>query len=291
MKINRALLFLVILTSILFLSSQSRSQNQNGRNKRLIDLYGQTAYSYLLSANRPGFGVDAYINDKGKASLSAGVSFNNETFDIPVALSYALSESVELSAGVSPFTQSYDFAGSKISGFGDAFVSAKYLLPEAGNFSHALQVLLKLPTASSQTELGTGKFDFHFGAAQSFFYESFGYDLSLELNLLKRKDITARRKYVSTIQAIIDSVNSQYDYAYEPELVISGGPSLSLGKKLSVYSGLSFSRNMRLNYNSTQVYGGFGVSVSKVLSLGAGGSYSFGDASYWLISSSFYFIF
>jgi len=284
-------LFLLFLILFTFLNSTLLSQNQNGRNKRLIDIYGKTAYSYLLSANRPGYGVDTYINDKGKASLSAGVSFNNETFDIPVSLSYALTENFELSAGVSPYAQSYDFAGSKIGGFGDAFLGAKYVLPQAGNFTHALQFLVKLPTASSQTELGTGKFDFHLGAAQSFYYESFGYDLSLEMNLLKRKDITARRKYINAIQVIIDSVNSQYDYEYEPELVISGGPSFSLGQKVSVYSGLSFSRNMRLNYNSSQVYGGFGVSISKSVSIGAGGSYSFGDASYWLISSSFYFIF
>lgn len=291
MKIKRVKFFLVILTPILLLTSQSHSQNQNRWIKRLIDIYGQTAYSYLLSANRPGFGVDAYINEKGKASLSAGVSFNNETFDIPVSLSYALTENIELSAGVSPYTQSYDFAGSKIRGFGDAFVSGKYVLPEAGNFSHALQFLVKLPTASAQKELGTGNYDFHFGAAQSFYYESFGYDLSLELNLLKRKDKPTQKKYIAVIQNLIDSVNSLYDYSYEPEIVISGGPSLSLGQKFSVYSGFSFSRNMRLNYNSSQIYGGFGVSVSKVLSLGAGASYGFGEASYWLISSSFYFIF
>lgn len=276
--------FLIILLALLtFVPASTESQNRKKVNT-LLNLYGQTAYSYFLSANRPGYGVDAYTLEIGKGSISAGISYGDEVIDIPISFSYGISDNLEISAGLSPFTESYNFAGSKISGFGDSYASAKYSFLESDHFIHAFQFLVKIPTASSSKELGTGKADLCFGLAQAYAYKNFGYDLSFELNLLNRRDFPASKKYPPIIQNKLDSVKSQFNYTYEPELVFSGGPSFELSKMVSFYAGYSFSRNTRLNYNSSSIYGGFGFVAGKRLGLSIGGSYGLDEAGSWGIS-------
>ena len=287
MKKHNSILVLFIAV-IMFIPASSESQNRKRVNS-LLDLYGQTAYSYFLSANRPGFGVDAYTLEKGKGSISAGISYGDEVIDIPVSFSYGITDNLEVSAGLSPFTESYNFAGSKISGFGDSYTSVKYSFLESDHFVHAFQFLVKLPTASSSKELGTGKADLCFGLAQAYAYKNFGYDLSFELNLLNRRDFPASKKYPAIIQNKLDSVKSQYNYTYEPELVISGGPSFELSKLVSCYAGYSFSRNTRLNYNSSSIYGGLGFVAGKRLGISIGGSYGLEEAGTWGISGGLSF--
>lgn len=280
-KLSRFLL--VLLAVIMFIPASTESQNRK-RVNTLLDLYGQTAYSYFLSANRPGYGVDAYTLEKGTGSISVGISYGDEVIDVPVSFSYGITDQFEVSAGLSPFTESYNFAGSKISGLGDSYASLKYSFLESDRFIHAFQFLVKLPTASSSKELGTGKADLCFGLAQAYAFKSFGYDLSVELNLLNRRDFPTSKKYPPTIQNKFDSVKSQYDYTYESELVISGGPSFEFSKIVSGFAGYSFSRNTRLNYNSSSVYGGLGFVAGKRLGFSIGGSYGLEEAGTWGIS-------
>jgi hypothetical protein len=284
---NRSLLVLLL---ILLLSSNVFSQRRGGGN-RLLDLLGQTAYSYLLSANRPGYGVDAFTMEKGKTSLSLGISYSDEVIDVPVSLSYGITDNLELSAGSSPFTQSYNFSGSKISGVGDSYLGAKYSFLESDYFIYGVQGIIKIPTASSSKELGTGKVDLYFGLAQGFVKDNFGYDLSFEINLLQRRDFPNTAKYPAIIQNQIDSAKSGYDYTFEPEFVISGGPSVDLSKKISMYAGYSFSRNTRLNYNSHSVYSGIGFVLSKKIGLSLGGSYGLEEAGTWGVSGGLNFLF
>ncbi len=283
---NKALLIL-LLTLILIPEAYSQRRGNN----RLLDLLGLTAYSYLLSANRPGYGVDAFNMEKGKTSLSFGVSYSDEVIDIPVSLSYGVTDNFELSAGISPYTQSYNFSGSKISGVGDSYLGIKYSFLESDYFIYGVQGIVKLPTASSNKELGTGKVDLYLGVAQGFVKGNFGYDLSFEVNLLQRRDFPNTKKYPAVIQNQIDSAKSGYDYTFEPEFVISGGPSVDLTKKISMYAGYSFSRNTRLNYNSHSVYSGIGFVLSNKIGMSFGGSYGLEEAGTWGVSGGLNFLF
>ncbi len=282
---------IIITLILLLLLADNLSSQDGGRIKRLLDLYGRTAYSYFLSANRPGFGVDAYLTDKGKFFVSTGVSYGDDCIDIPLGISYGISNRMEVSAGISPFTQAYSFAGIKAGGVGDSYLGMKFRIQESEMFAHAFQTVVKIPTAGKQEEIGTGKFDFHFGAAESFYYNKFGYDLGLELNFLQRRDLPTSRKYITYFQNAIDSIESAYDYRFEPELVVSLGPSYQFTERFSVYTGFSFSRNFKLDYNTSGLYGGFGVSLSNTAGFGLGGSYGTGEVKSWSISSNFYFTF
>jgi hypothetical protein len=198
---------------------------------------------------------------------------------------------VEINAGISPFTESYTFTGVKTSGVGDSYLGAKFKIQESEMFSHAFQSLVKIPTAGKQDELGTGKVDFHFGVAEAFYYKKFGYDIGIELNFLQRRDLPTARRYFEYFQNTIDSIKMAYDYRFEPEFVVSGGPSYQFNRYFAVYSGFTFSRNLKLDYNSSGIYGGFGFSFSEASGAGLGASYGIGDIKIWSISSNFYFTF
>lgn len=281
----------ILITLFLFIFVTANSFSQGKRINNLLSIYGQTAYSYLLSANRPGYGIDAFTTEKGRTFLFVGLSYSDETIDIPVSVSHGITDNLELSAGISPYTQSYNFLGSKISGVGDSYFGVKYSFLESEHFIHAIQGLVKIPTASSSKELGTGKVDLLFGIAQGFVSGKFGYDLSFEVNLNQRRDFPNTKKYSVIIQRQIDSLKSSYDYKYEPEIVISGGPSYDITKKVSMYAGFSFARNTRLNYNSESVYGGFGFVLSRNTGLSIGGSYGLEEAGTWGISGGMNFSF
>lgn len=287
MNIYNKAIFILLLTLILIPEAYSQLRGNN----RLLDILGQTAYSYLLSANRPGYGVDAFTMEKGKTSLSFGVSYSDEVMDLPVSLSYGLTDNLELSAGLSPYTQSYNFSGSKISGVGDSYLGVKYSFLESDYFIYGVQGIVKLPTASSSKELGTGKVDLYLGVAQGFVKGNFGYDLSFEVNLLQRRDFPNTKKYPAIIQNQIDSAKSGYDYTFEPEFVISGGPSIDISKMISMYAGYSFSRNTRLNYNSHSIYSGIGFVLSKKIGMSLGGSYGLEEAGTWGVSGGLNFLF
>ncbi|MCC6864731.1 MAG: hypothetical protein IT280_01070 [Ignavibacteria bacterium] len=272
---------LFVICVLLLTLSFSETLCQRRINRKLLNIFGKTAYSYLLSANRPGYGVDAYVSDKGSAILSLGISYSDDVIDIPISFSYGLSNKVELSAGISPFTQSYNFYGDKISGVGDSYIGIKYAFLESEHFIHAIQGIFKIPTASNTKELGTGKTDLYMGIAQGFVSGSFGYDLSIEINFLQRRDFPETRKYIPVIQLLIDSTKRAYDYNIEPELVISAGPSVDISKNISIYSGFAFSRNMRLNYNTSTVYAGFGIGITKRINFSAGAFYGLDEAGTW----------
>lgn len=274
----------ILLVLILLLIFESVTYSQRVRSKRFLDILGRTAYSYLLSANRPGYGADAFTLEKGKTSFSAWISYSSEVIDVPVSFSYGVTDNFEFSAGLAPYTESYNFIGSKIKGVGDSYLGLKYSFIESDYFIHAFQTIIKIPTANASKELGTGKVDLYFALAQGFLSGSFGYDLSFELNLLRRRDFPAGKKYPVIIQKQIDSVKASYDYKIEPEIVISGGPSVDFSNRASVYSGFSFSRNTRLNFNSSSIYGGIGIMLTGKSGFSIGGSYGLGEFGTWGVS-------
>ena len=143
---------------------------------------------------------------------------------------------------------------------------------------------MKIPTASKSRELGTGKFDFYFGLAQGFGYKNFGYDLSIECNLLHRRDFPSGiRNIPEILKTKIDSLKKAYDYRYEPEIAFTVSPSYSFSDNFYCYSGYNFTRNTRLNFNTSSVLGGFGFAVGDVMSFSFGGSFGLNDDSGWLL--------
>jgi hypothetical protein len=254
----------------------------------ILDILGlkDIATAYFLSANRPFFSVSPYLTEKKKIGLGAGLSFSKDVFDVSLSMNYGLSKRIELNADFSAFTQTYNFDGNKIKGVGDAVIAVKLKLHESDYFIHSFQTGLKIPIANKSKELGTGKVDFHFGAAQGFYFNNINYELTVEMNLLRRRDIIINRRVDS---GLLQELLKQYDYKYEPELVISISPGYDISEKISFYTGFSFSRNTRLNYNTSTLFGGIGIGVSKKLGFSIGGSSGVGETGSWLISTGIYY--
>jgi hypothetical protein len=258
--------------------------------KKILNEFGSTARSYLLSANRPAYSISSYTTPKNHIGIEFGAAFNNDFVEIPVSLSYGLTGNAEVQTGISVYTQSYNFAGDKISGSGDANIGIRYKFHESDYFEHAVQFIIKIPTANSENQLGTGKTDFHFGAAQGFYYKNFSYDLSAELNFLRKKDFPNLKFIPRLLQPAIDSIKNVYDYKYEQEMVLSFSPAYNFSEISVGYSGVSFSRNFRLDYNSLQVFGGMGFLLSENVSVSAGASFGLLNEKSWLVSSGIYLL-
>lgn len=276
--------YIVVLSIAFSFTAENYSQNKINIRK-ILDLYGQGARTYFLAANRPSFGVSAYTNDKSEVQISTGISAGEDFLEIPFDISYGLTNRLELFGGINAYTQSYNFSGDKVTGVGDANIGLRYKLYESEYFSNAFQTIVKIPTASKSKELGTGKVDFHFGLGHSYASKYWGYDVSLEAGLLYRRDLPGTGVNIPPIlRNGIDSIKKSYNYTFEPEVGFSLGPSVYPTSKSFIYTGYAFSRNTRLNYNTSSVYGGVGYSPSNTLSLSLGTSYGLGEDGALLVS-------
>jgi hypothetical protein len=230
----------------------------------LLELYGTTAHSYLLSATRPSVSVSPYTSGKHSSSIDISLSYGEEIFDIPVSYTYGISDKLDVFAELTPLAQTYNFRGGKVTGFGDIIAGLRYQFQNSNYFAHAIQGAFKIPTANEKNELGTGLVDLYFGIAQGFSYKKFGYEVSAEMNFLKRRNLPQTKfNNVQIIKQVIDSINAVYDFKYEPELVISGGPSYDFSERFSVFTGAAFSRNIKLDYNTLSLYSGIGMLISE----------------------------
>lgn len=255
--------------------------------KKILDEFGTTARAYLLSANRPSYNVSAYTTQKNHLSIDAGIVFNNEIYEFPFDIGYGITNRFEAFGGMAVYTQSYNFSGTKIGGAGDGYFGVRYRFQESEHFLHAFQSAVKIPLASSNTGLGTGLVDFHFGVAEVFVYKKFSYDMSAEINFLRRRNFPyIRDDLPKFLKDIIDSIKQSYDYKFEPEFAFSLSPGFEVSQKIYVYAGASFSRNFRLDYNSAQVFTGWGLAVSDKVSLSLGGSYGLTKSSGWILSTA-----
>lgn len=269
-----ALVFLVSLNAV--------SQNRPYINE-IISQIGTNSNAYFLAANRLSLSTGSYLTPKGDLDGSTGISFNEDVYDVPFDLSYGVTNRFELSAGITAYTLTYNYLGSKISGVGDGYVGAKFKFHESDYFDHVFGTAVKIPIASKSTELGTGKVDFHFGLAQGFAYKKFSYELGFECNLLGRKDFPSGNRNVPPIlKAMLDSLRKSTDYKYEPEIVFSFYPGYDISRNVMVYAGYSFTRNTKLNFNTNSILGGIGVSAGNILSFSLGGSYGLDEDAGWM---------
>jgi hypothetical protein len=276
--LKKSLLFVLSLLFITNASSQTRPNI-----KTLVDALGRNARVYFLSANRPSYGVSAFTVGKDNIELYTGVSFGDGFAEVPVQISYGITKNIELFGTITPFLQTYDFEGNQISGFGDAGIGAKFKIHESEHFSHAIETVVKIPTASSTKELGTGRVDFHFGLGHAYSADVWGYDAGIELNLLHRRDLPGIGPDVPLVlRNAIDSIKKVYDYKYEPEIGFSLGPVVYPSARIYIYSGFAFSRNTKLDYSSSSIFAGTGYLMSNVFSLSAGASYGLSEGGSWM---------
>jgi hypothetical protein len=270
---------------ILFLSLASGklfSQNRPFINE-IIKLIGTNAKYFFLAANRPSYGTSPYLAPEGNLELATGINANKDIYEIPVDFSYGLSDKVELMAGFTAYSYSYNFLGDRIKGFGDSFIGVKYLFHESKYFDHVMGFNIKIPTASKSKEVGTGKVDFHFGLAQGFYYKKFSYELEFDLNLLGRRDLPATNKRIPpNLKTQLDSLINSFNYKYEPEICFSFSPLFELSDYLSIYAGYLFTRNTRLDFNYNSVFGGFGIAAGNYVSFSLGGTYGLETNSGWM---------
>jgi len=275
---------LVLIAVVLEFTCNYASSQPRPYINQLVSQINSSAVAYLIAANRPSYGISPYTTPKGYLYTGAGLYFNKDIYDIQFDIGYGVSNKVELSVGMTVFLKSYSFTGETINGLGDSYFGVKYKFHESNLFDHALQTVVKIPTASKTSELGTGKFDFYFGLAEGFGYKNFGYDLSIECNLLARRDFPSGDKRIPLIlRAAIDSLKKAYNYKYEPEIAFTFSPSYSISDNVYCYSGYSFTRNTRLNFNTSSVLGGVGFSIGEVMSFSLGGSFGLNDDSGWLV--------
>ncbi|RPI17635.1 MAG: hypothetical protein EHM58_08615 [Ignavibacteriae bacterium] len=277
--------YLFILFLIFVLPSESFSQNGNNV-KKILDELGNSARSYLLSATRPSYSVSAYTLGKNRINLNLNIVFSQGIFELPLSVTYGVSDKIDIFTDVSPITQTFNFDGDKINGFGDIVAGLRYRFHESKYFSHAVQSAVKIPTANKSKELGTGLIDFHLGIAEGFTYKKFSYDISAELDFLRRRDLPPLGLNAPPyIKHVIDSLKSVFNYKYETELVVSGGPGFDISDRVSVYTGLSFSRNFKLDYNTLQNYSGIGISLSDRTALGFSAMFGLKNSSAWGLST------
>lgn len=266
-------------------SGLSYSQGK-GRKRNLTSELGYTARSYLLSANRTSYSISAYMTEKKKFDLYLGLSFDDEYVEFPVYLDYGLSNRVNVFGAIPIYTQAYNFRGDKVEGIGDMQLGVKFRLQESYNFIHAFQVAVKVPTASSATQLGTGKVDFHFGLAQGFYSDGFGYEITGELNLLNKRDFTNTPNITSLLSnSAIDSLEHDYNYDFEPEMVLSLSPFIDVSRNTVIYGGVVYSRNFKLDYDTGQLFMGLGYYITDEASVNAGVSFGFLNEPSWLFSA------
>jgi hypothetical protein len=257
----------------------------------ILSQFGETPIAYLLSANRPSYYVEAYTAVENTWELDASIAVSKDIVETPLILGYGISDRFEIFTGIDVYNQSYNFNGKKIDGVGDANLGFKFKFQESHYFTHVFQALIKLPTASSKTQLGTGLADWHFGVAQAFYERSFGYELSLEFNLLNRRSLpslTTGRPVI--IEQILEYLKKKYDYKFEPEFIFSFSPSLDLSRRFMIYTGIVFDRNMRLNYNTSQMFTGFGYQATNNFLISTGGTFGLQNSSGFVFSTGFTFI-
>lgn len=272
-----------ILLAFFLLSGESYSQRKN--TKALIEAFGQNAQIYFLSASRPSYGVSSYTIGKGNVEFSTGISIADGFYEIPLDVTYGITKNFDIFGGINAFTHSYDFEENTVNGIGDSRLGLRYKFQESSNFSHAFQTIVKIPTASSENEIGTGKVDLHFGLGHSYYATYFGYDASVELNLLHRRDMPGTNSRLpKKIRDAIDSIKQVYDYTFEPEIGLSFAPAIYPANNVYVYTGIAFTRNTKLDYNATNIFAGTGFSPSRLLSLGAAGSYGLEEGGSWMLS-------
>lgn len=276
MRKSLIILFLILL----FCDSYS----QNNLRRKIFDAQRDAAYNYLMNANRPSpdFSSDMILKDKGAADFS--FSSDGDYPEFTVSGTYGLSNSVNLIGTFTVYTINYNLNGTKFNGLGDLLLSSRFLLGEGKYFSHYAQISVKLPTAKSGDQLGTGKLDYHFGVIENFSDDKLSCDVSASMDMLGRPDFPTTKSKALIVQQEIDSVKQFYDFNFQPNYSLSLYPTYLVTDNFSISTGIDFSRDMKLNFNSSTFYLGLGYDFTDKISLSAGSDFNILNSSNYTVS-------
>lgn len=267
----------IFFTALILFCITNYSLPQNNADniirKKFIGLFNNTAEAYLLNINRPYIEIETDIPEEKRYSLNIYPFAGDGYFDIPVNGKYSVSNNLCLLGSIDLFTTSYNIAGKKFTGFGDIYAGAIYRFQNSEMFSHFVQSAVKIPTASFNGQIGSGKFDFHFGLGQSLAVNNFLNDFTAGISLLKPAGLPSKIKLPPGVLHILDSLMSGYGSSAETQLNLSVSPVYYFTDDFCVEGGAAFSRNMKLNYNTLNVYSDLDYTFGKY-ELFSGISYS-----------------
>lgn len=115
------------------------------------------------SPQRPTLSSDTSTTAQGTLEVETGVDLDpDDRFGLPTTLKYGLSDTGEVSLGLSLFER-IDRPGDDADGPSDVTVATRHRVWERGPDSAAFQLATKLPTADEDEGLSSGELDF--GAA------------------------------------------------------------------------------------------------------------------------------
>jgi hypothetical protein len=261
------------------------SYSQNGIRRKIYDAQKDAAYNFLTNANRPSPDFSSDMINKEKWALDFSGSTDGNYPEASVTGTYGLTDKINLSSTITLFTTNYNLNGNKFTGIGDILLNSRFTLSEGESFSNFAQVSVKIPTAKSDDQLGTGKADYHLGLIENYSKGNLSCDLSASLDMLGRPDFpSANKKLPAIVQQEIDSVKQFYDFSYQPNYTLSFYPTYTVSDKVSLSTGIDFSRDMKLNSNSSTFYLGLGYDFSESASFSFGSDFNIINSSDYCIS-------
>lgn len=281
MKQSLKLILFLSLFTMLFCDSYA----QNSLRKRLFDASRDAAYNYLMNASRPSPDFSSDMLEKNKVTVDLSGYTDGDYPGVSLTGTYGITDRFNVIANLDLFTTNYNLSGTKFTGVGDLLLSLRYDLGEGYYFSHYLETSVKIPTAKSDDQLGTGKFDYYLGLIENYSEEKLSVDFAANLNLLGRPDFpSANKKLPAILQQTIDSAKAFYDFQFQSGYTLSLYPSYSLSDNLTLTTGVDFSRDMKLNFNSATFYTGIGYDFTDKISFSAGSDFNIINSSDYTIS-------
>ncbi|MCB9916670.1 MAG: transporter [Planctomycetes bacterium] len=144
-----------------------------------------------VTPQRPTLSSDTNTTARGTLELEVGAELDpGDAFASPTTLKYGVDARTEVYLGLSPYNVVDRAPASDGSGFGDTTLGARRRVWEDGRgTSAAVQLAVKLPTASEREGLGSGELDVAAaGILSRGFGERVGGTLYYELRSLGRSD-------------------------------------------------------------------------------------------------------
>lgn len=276
-------IFILALSFVMLLFCDSFAQNS--LRKRIFDASRDAAYNYLMNANRPAPDFSSDIIEKNNIAVDFSGYTDGNYPGVSLTGTYGVTDCFNVIANMDLFTTNYNLSGTKFTGVGDLLVSLRYAPGEGKVFSHYIETSVKIPTAKSDDQLGTGKFDYYLGIIENYSKGNLSVDIAANIDLLGRPDFPAANKKLSAVvQQAIDSAKSLYDFKFQTGYSLSLYPTYSINDIWSVSTGIDFSRDMKFNFNSATFYMGLAYNFSDKISFSAGSDFNIINSSDYTLS-------
>jgi len=265
-----------VAIALALLSSSLSAQNPVDRH-RILFLLNNVAEAYLLNATRPYIEIETDLPTKNKYVIDLYPSGGDGYADLPAYAQFGLTDRLSLVGSVHFYNTAYSLTGTKSTGLGDSYVGVSYNVQKSDLMQNYLQMSVKIPTADQTVpNLGTGKFDYDIGVGQSLTYKKFSYDLSGDVDFMKRADFPPIN--LNTLpKPVVDGINilrKNFQYEYEQQLTLVMEPTYEFTDALKIEGGIAGISNLKLNFSTGFYYGDLNYSFTSKLDAYVGGSQS-----------------